>query len=101
MFALLTALLWLAVRTTPGLTRPATDPRELCPGPHRQGRRPMSTGRAWTRPRRTCPDWCTHRTITCPARDGRPGGEHRSAPIAVTVPGAGRVLLTRVRSADG
>jgi hypothetical protein len=40
------------------------------------------------------PVWC--------ARDQRCGiGEHRAEPIVATVPGAGRVVLTRVQASNG
>ena len=40
------------------------------------------------------PDWC--------ARGHRCGlGEHRADPIVVELPGVGRLVLTRVRAADG
>jgi hypothetical protein len=40
------------------------------------------------------PDWCAggHRCNL---------GEHRADPLAVTIPGLGRALLTRVRATDG
>src|SRR5204863_3523263 len=59
------------------------------------------TGRAWSRPRRICPEWCARRNLPCPAREGYPGADHRAVPIRFTVPGAGTAMLTRVRSAEG
>jgi hypothetical protein len=44
------------------------------------------------------PQWCAH-DHTCNA--GRcPAGEHRAAPIRIDLPGAGSVVLTRIRSHD-
>src|SRR5205823_1306948 len=60
-----------------------------------------TTGRSWSRPRRVCPEWCARRNLPCPAREGYPGAEHVAVPIRFTVPGAGAVMLTRVRSAEG
>ncbi len=58
-------------------------------------------GRAWSRPRRTCPDWCVSRNLNCRAEHGYPGAEHRAKPITISNPGAGSAVLTRVRTAGG
>ncbi len=56
----------------------------------------MNTGRRWTRPQQTHPDWCVQ-THACDFYTRPSDGQHRSAPLtADTV--YGRLIYTRVAS---
>lgn len=60
--------------------------------------RRSATGLRWARPRRECPEWCARRGGWCPAREGYPSAEHRSAPVQVAPYGPVAAVVTLSRS---
>lgn len=57
------------------------------------------TGRRWRRPEQRCPGWCD-KGHKCTAKDGYPGGEHRS-PTSQWKPWYGQLTATRVQTIAG